>query len=99
MLKRSRRFGFEGGTCVHPSQVPALNAAFGVSDADAAEASELIRAYEMARAAGRGAVRFQGRMVDLPMVERAHRVIERAAAASHSRIEPAQPSTPTQHPS
>lgn len=75
MVRRSRRFGFQGGTCVHPRQVPVLNEEFGVSDEQAARAAEVVRSYEAAVREGRGACIVHGAMVDLPMYERAQRVI------------------------
>jgi citrate lyase subunit beta/citryl-CoA lyase len=82
MVKRSRRFGFQGGTCVHPSQVSVLNEEFGVSPEEATHAQRVLDAYQSAVAAGRGALLLDGRMVDSPMVERARRVLDRAAAIS-----------------
>ncbi|MEJ8850052.1 CoA ester lyase [Variovorax rhizosphaerae] len=78
MVQRSRRFGFEGATCVHPSQVPILNEAFGVSVEEASQATRLIQAYQSAAGEGRGALMLDGRMVDLPMFERAKRTLARA---------------------
>ena len=34
-IRRSRKFGFAGASCIHPSQVPILNEEFGWSDAEA----------------------------------------------------------------
>jgi len=73
MVRRSRRFGFQGGTCVHPKQVSILNEEFGVSPAQRAYALEVVQAYEAAVQDGRGACLVQGAMVDLPMYQRAQR--------------------------
>ena len=52
-----------------------------------AHAERLIAAYEEAVAAGRGAVAFEGRMIDAPIVERAKQVLRsaRAVAAREAR--------------
>jgi citrate lyase subunit beta/citryl-CoA lyase len=84
MVRRSRRFGFQGATCVHPSQVAILNEEFGVSEDEAAGARKMLDAYETAAAGGRGALLVDGKMVDRPMVERAQRVLARAAL--HARM-------------
>ena len=78
--ERARRLGFAGGFCVHPKQVPILNAAFSPSAAEVAEAKALIAAYDAALAAGNGAVNHNGRMIDQPVAERARALLTRAAA-------------------
>ena len=78
--ERARRLGFAGGFCVHPKQVPILNAAFSPSAAEVAEAKALIAAYDAALAAGNGAVNHNGRMIDQPVAERARALLTHAAA-------------------
>jgi len=81
MLKRSRELGFACATCVHPAQVPLLNAAFGPTEQELERARRLLAAYEEGIAQGRGAVLFEGTMVDKPVADRARRLIARATAA------------------
>jgi citrate lyase subunit beta/citryl-CoA lyase len=81
MLKRSRALGFACASCVHPAQVPLLNAAFGPSEADLDRARRLVAGYEEGMARGAGAVLFEGAMVDKPVADRAYRLLTRAAAA------------------
>ena len=78
--ERSRRFGFEGAACIHPSSVPILNDVFTPSPAQAAHARRLVDAYADARRAGSGAVSVDGKMVDVPVVERAQALLARLAA-------------------
>ncbi|WP_206538709.1 CoA ester lyase [Afipia sp. P52-10] len=78
-IKRSRKFGFAGGTCVHPSQVAILNEQYGYSAADVARAEAMIAAYDDAMAKGLGAVTFEGKMIDVPVVNRARNVLRQAA--------------------
>ncbi|MCC7273325.1 MAG: CoA ester lyase [Alphaproteobacteria bacterium] len=77
-IKRSRRFGFEGSACIHPSIVPLLNEGFTPSATEVDTAERMIAAYEKAYAEGRGSVTFDGKMIDVPIVERAQRVVDRA---------------------
>jgi citrate lyase beta subunit len=63
---------------VHPAVVPILNRAFSPSPAEIEHARALIAAFEAAKADGRGAFAFEGRMVDEPVVARARALIERA---------------------
>ncbi|AEG92506.1 HpcH/HpaI aldolase/citrate lyase family protein [Ramlibacter tataouinensis] len=81
MLARSRALGFACATCVHPAQVPLLNAAFGPSEQELERARRLIAAYESGLAQGRGATLFEGAMVDKPVADRALRLLARARAA------------------
>lgn len=76
MAERSRRFGFAGATCVHPTQVRIVNKAFAPSTADLERARRLVATYEDAVSKGRGSVRFEGEMIDAPVVERARRLLK-----------------------
>ena len=77
-IRRSRKFGFVGASCIHPSQVPILNEEFGWSDADVDRARRMVAAYDAAKAKGLGAVTFEGKMIDVPVVERAQALIRQA---------------------
>jgi citrate lyase beta subunit len=83
-LERSARFarslGFRGKVCIHPDQVAVVNSAFA-PDADEVEwAQRVVEAFERGEREGRGAVALEGTMVDLPVVERARRILERRSA-------------------
>jgi citrate lyase subunit beta/citryl-CoA lyase len=77
-LRRSRRLGFGCASCIHPAQVPIINEEYGPAPAEVDRARRLIAAFEGALAAGQGAVAFEGAMIDLPVVERARRLLARA---------------------
>jgi citrate lyase subunit beta/citryl-CoA lyase len=77
-LQRSRKLGFACTACIHPAHVPIINEEYGVPPAEAERARRLIAAFEEALAAGQGAVAFEGAMIDLPVVERARRLLARA---------------------
>lgn len=77
-LKRSRRLGFGCASCIHPAQVPIINEEYGPAPAEVDRARRLIAAFEEALALGQGAVAFEGAMIDLPVVERARRLLARA---------------------
>ena len=78
--ERARRFGFSGGTCVHPGLVTALNEAFTPSAEDVAKARRLIQADAEAAAAGRGSFQVDGKMIDIPVIERARKLLARHEA-------------------
>ena len=78
--ERARRFGFSGGTCIHPGLVAALNAAFTPTEADVAYAQKLIQADAQAQSEGRGSFQVDGKMIDIPVIERARKLIARSDA-------------------
>lgn len=78
MLRRSRMLGFACASCVHPSQVEVINAEYGDSAEAVAEAGRMVAAFAESLAKGIGAVTFEGRMIDEPVVERARRLLARA---------------------
>ena len=85
-VQRSRRLGFLGAACVHPSQIPILNEEYAPQADDIAHAERVVAAYEKATAQGVGAITVDGKMIDVPVVERAqallvrHRAIEARVA-------------------
>jgi citrate lyase subunit beta/citryl-CoA lyase len=76
-IRRSRRFGFVGASVVHPSQVPILNQEFRPSRDEVEHARRVVAAYDKALAEGVGAVTVDGKMIDVPVVERARLLVER----------------------
>jgi citrate lyase subunit beta/citryl-CoA lyase len=79
-IQRSRKLGFLGAACIHPLQVPILNEEYAPNAAEIATAERMVAAYDAAMAAGKGAVEFEGRMIDIPVVDRAKGVLARATA-------------------
>src|SRR5437667_2114700 len=79
-IRRSRRLGFVGASVIHPSQVPILNEEFRASAAEVDHARRVVAAYDKALAEGVGAVTVDGKMIDVPVVERARLLLEREAA-------------------
>ena len=78
-IRRAHRLGFEGGFCIHPRQVAVMNEEFSPRPEELARAQALCAAFDQAQAEGRGAFSFEGRMVDLPVVEQARQLVARAA--------------------
>jgi len=79
-IRRSRRLGFVGASVIHPSQIPILNEEFRASPAELDHARRVVAAYDKAFAEGVGAVTVDGKMIDVPVVERARLLLEREAA-------------------
>jgi citrate lyase subunit beta/citryl-CoA lyase len=78
MLRRSRAIGFACASCVHPSQVAIINEEYGARPEEVARAKRLVAAFDAALAEGKGAVAFEGDMIDKPIVERAKKLIARS---------------------
>lgn len=73
----ARKLGFVGAMCIHPSQIEVLNEAFSPSDTEIEQARAIIAAYEKGLSEGKGAVAFQGTMIDAPVVTRARELLRR----------------------
>lgn len=80
MVRRSRDFGFMGAGCIHPGQVAIVNEEYKPSEEEVAYARKLIAADEESKRQGRGSFALDGRMVDIPIIERATRLIARHEA-------------------
>jgi citrate lyase subunit beta/citryl-CoA lyase len=80
MVRRSRQFGFMGAGCIHPGQVPVVNREYSPSADEAAYARRVLEENARAEAAGRASFALDGKMIDVPVVERARRLLARAAA-------------------
>lgn len=79
--RRARALGYDGKWSIHPSQIPVLDAAFGVSRDEYEHAASLLAAYERAHGAGLGAIRVGDEMVDEATRQMAARVVERGRLA------------------
>ncbi|MDW3686615.1 CoA ester lyase [Cupriavidus sp. CV2] len=74
----SRRMGFLGKSCIHPSQVPLANQAFRPSDEEIGHAARVVEAARDADARGVGAYVVDGKMIDPPFVKRAQAIVATA---------------------
>ena len=79
-VRRSRRIGFVGASVIHPSQIAILNEEFRPNAAEVDHASRVVAAYDKALAEGVGAVTVDGKMIDVPVVERAKLLLQRETA-------------------
>ena len=73
--KQARRLGMSGISIIHPSQIDEANAAFTPTAEDIAYASEVLKAFDEARARGAGAIAFRGQLLDYPIVDRARQTM------------------------
>jgi citrate lyase subunit beta/citryl-CoA lyase len=75
---RARAVGFHGKMAIHPAQVPIIHEMFTPGPAELADARRIVDAYERAQSSGEGVIRLDDKMVDVPIVERARRLLGRA---------------------
>jgi citrate lyase beta subunit len=76
--REARAFGFDGKTCIHPSQLAVVNHVFSPSEAEIAHARGLIEAHESALREGKGVATYKGKMVEVLHVAEARRLLATA---------------------
>lgn len=82
--QHAMRLGFSGKLAIHPRQVVPITAAFTPSHEAVDRARRLIEAFHAAQASGSGVLAFEGKMVDMPMLRAAERVLARANAVDRA---------------
>ena len=80
MVRRSRRFGFDGAGCIHPGQVKIVNEEYTPGEDDVAYARKVVDMDRAAAAEGRGSFQIDGKMIDIPVVVRAEKLLRRYEA-------------------
>jgi citrate lyase subunit beta / citryl-CoA lyase len=75
--RRAMRFGFGAKLCIHPRQVALVHGVLAPTEAEVAWARRVVEADATS---GGAAVQLDGRMVDLPVVLQARRVLSRIPA-------------------
>lgn len=74
--EKVRRDGYRGMLAIHPAQVDVINAAFTPSEAEIAEAQEIVDIF--AANPGVGAIGWKGGMLDRPYLSRAEALLRQA---------------------
>jgi citrate lyase subunit beta / citryl-CoA lyase len=74
----ARTHGFNGKVAVHPRQVKSINQIFSPTDIEVERAQRLIDAYREAESRGRGAIQFEGMMIDRANVQWAEQILSLA---------------------
>lgn len=76
--RRSATLGMVGKWAIHPRQVALANEVFTPSEAQVAEAREILAAMAKARAEGSGATVYKGRLVDIASIRQAEGIVRQA---------------------
>jgi citrate lyase subunit beta/citryl-CoA lyase len=66
-----------GAGCIHPGQVTIVNEEYTPAKAEVDYAYKLIKLDQEAAASGRGSFTLDGKMVDIPIIVRARKLIKR----------------------
>ena len=77
MVRRSRDFGFMGAGCIHPGQVTIVNEEYTPTVEEVEYARKIIKLDQEAAASGRGSWSLDGKMIDIPIIVRAQKLIKR----------------------
>jgi citrate lyase beta subunit len=79
--EQGARLGFSGKQIIHPNQVVPVQEAFTPSDEAVAYAQRVVDAFSASQREGRGAFALDGKMIDMPLLKNAQKVLDRAKAA------------------
>jgi citrate lyase subunit beta-like protein len=74
-------FGFSGKQIIHPNQVAAVQEAFTPSKDAIEYAKRIVESFESSQREGKGAYALDGKMIDMPLLKNAQKVLDRARAA------------------
>ncbi len=75
------QLGYTGKQIIHPAQVEPVQTAFTPNDAAIAYAKRIVATFEASQKEGKGAYSLDGKMIDMPLLKNAQKVLERAKAA------------------
>jgi citrate lyase beta subunit len=75
------RLGFSGKQIIHPNQVQVVQEAFTPSDEAITYARRIVETFEASQKEGKGAYSLDGKMIDMPLLKNAQKVLARANAA------------------
>jgi citrate lyase beta subunit len=75
------QLGYSGKQIIHPAQVEPVQAAFTPNDKAIAYAKRIVETFEASQKEGKGAYSLNGKMIDMPVLKNAQKVLARAKAA------------------
>jgi citrate lyase subunit beta-like protein len=75
-----KRLGFNGKQCIHPTQVETVQRVFSPEADEVEWAVRVVIADAKAAEAGKGAWTLDGKMIDVPVAEKAKSIVRRAEA-------------------
>ena len=79
--KQGAALGFSGKQIIHPNQATPVQEAFTPSEEAIAYAQRVVDAFTASQKEGKGAFALDGKMIDMPLLKNAQKVLDRAKAA------------------
>ena len=79
----SRNLGFRGRFAIHPAQIEGINASYMPSEEEIEQACRVVAAFDEAEGRGSAATSLDGMVIDVPVVERARKVLAAAQSTSN----------------
>ncbi|KAK2855665.1 hypothetical protein FQN49_004963 [Arthroderma sp. PD_2] len=76
--RSGKRLGFNGKQCIHPTQVETVQSVFSPEVGEVEWAVRVVIADQKAADAGRGAWTLDGKMIDVPVAEKARAIVKKA---------------------
>ena len=80
-VKTSANMGFAGKSCIHPSQVKIVHEIFTPTKEELEKSLEIVKAAEAADISKGGVITVNGKMVDIPVIAKAEKVVRLAKSA------------------
>lgn len=77
-VKTSMNLGFAGKSCIHPSQVKIVHKIFTPNKEELEKSLEIVKAAEAANINKGGVITVNGKMVDIPVIAKAEKVVRLA---------------------
>jgi citrate lyase subunit beta-like protein len=74
-------WGFSGKQVIHPNQVPVVQEAFTPSAEEVDYAKRVVETFDASQREGKGAYALDGKMIDMPLLKNARKILDRARAA------------------
>ena len=74
----AKSLGMNAKACIHPSQIDHINLVFSPTEKEILFAKKIIEAEKIAQQEQKGAFSVDGKMIDKPIIIRAHQLLEKA---------------------
>ena len=73
--------GFVGKACIHPSQIDVVHQVFTPKQEDIDGSLRILEAAKMHGIEKGGVIKLDGKMIDIPVIDKAERIVKLAQAA------------------
>ena len=80
-VESAKNLGFAGKSCIHPSQIKIVHSVFTPSMEEVTRSIEIVEAAKLANIEAGGVITVNGKMVDIPVIAKAERVVNLAKGA------------------